>query len=148
MPSGKPGLSDTTKKNMAVVVVWGFLGGLVFAVTPIVDTKASDLLVVIPNPVGFKATVGKIAYGMVTIVNSDVTPQTIVVVTASPRPPFWPTWGGTCNSLANNKVVPGNGTCTFQFGFKPATKGVVRGTGEFTFKSGIKKQINLTGTGE
>lgn len=109
---------------------------------------------VLPDPLYFpQATVGdgvcgsggaSCTYAMATLTNTTNVVQTIK--SASATSPFWVTWGGTCNNLANAKKIQPGASCTLQFGFKPPISGNgYAGTGTINFVSGIKAQITLRG---
>src|SRR5262245_19767414 len=102
---------------LAKLAMCGSIGGLVLAGTSLVETSsaAADVTVT-PQTLSLKAKVGTIAYGMVRITNTGASPETLSGAGA-PNSPFWPTWGGTCNSLTVNKVVLPGQVCTFEFGF-------------------------------
>jgi hypothetical protein len=98
-----------------------------------------------PDPLTFpKARVGETVYAMLTLKNSGKAPQTIT--TASAKPPFGVTWGGTCNSPKVGKVLVGGQSCTLQWAFAPKTPNtVIKGTGSVTFASGTVLKFGLTG---
>jgi hypothetical protein len=120
------------------------LGVLIFAV----DTRPGVAAVTVsPHVVKMKAKVGTITYGVVTITNTGASSEVLWTATA-PNPPFWPTWGGTCNSLLLSKVVAADQSCTFQFGFHPTQKGRVSGQGTLMFLSGANPTVQLKGIGK
>jgi hypothetical protein len=111
---------------------------------------ASPIPLVFPN-----ATVGAGACGSTgaksctyaTVTLTNKTGQDEKIVTASAPSPFWVTWGGTCNSSANNKVVPKGGSCTLQFGFRPTAAGTsYSGIGYVNYESGSITPVPLRGT--
>ena len=84
-------------------------------------------------------------YGTITIANNLGTAQTISG--ASADGPFWVTWGGTCNSTANNKTIASHGSCTLELGFAPTAATTTNGTGTINFASGLVLKFGLRGTG-
>ena len=54
--------------------------------------------------VKIKAKVGTLTYGIVTITNTGASSEVLWTATAT-NPPFWPTWGGTCNSLLLRNIA-------------------------------------------
>ena len=112
-------------------------------------TATPDPLV-FPNAVVGGTTCGSpggtaCTYGTITIANNLGTAQTIS--SASADGPFWVTWGGTCNSTANNKTVPSHGSCTLELGFAPTAATTTNGTGTINFASGLVLKVGLRGTG-
>ena len=75
--------------------------------------------------------VGAIRYQMATITNDGASAMTLTGATRSG--PFWPTWGGTCNSVQSQRVLPAGQSCTFQFGFNPSRPGWQAGIGTIAF---------------
>lgn len=140
--------SRSAKKFLARLAVCGSVGVLVLAVSPLVGTRtAAAAVTVSPASLNLKAKVGNITYGMVTITNTGSTSDTLMSAAGDPRPPFWPTWGGTCN-VQYLYILPPGRSCTFQFGFKPRQKGHVSGQGTVTFQSGATLTIQLNGVGQ
>jgi hypothetical protein len=90
--------------------------------------------------------VGEISYAMVTVTNPNDVPVTLTTANATPNPPFFPTFGGTCN-VTYGWVIPPNTSCTFQFGFKPVKSGTEKGSGTIRFSLGQDLQISLVGKG-
>jgi hypothetical protein len=136
--------SGSAKKLWVRLAVCGLLGVLIFAV----DTRPGVAAVTVsPHVVKMKAKVGTITYGVVTITNTGASSEVLWTATA-PNPPFWPTWGGTCNSLLLSKVVAADQSCTFQFGFHPTQKGRVSGQGTLMFLSGANPTVQLKGIGK
>ena len=75
--------------------------------------------------------VGAISYQMATVTNDGATAMTLTGAARSG--PFWPTWGGTCNSVQSQRVLPAGQSCTFQFGFNPSRPGRQAGIGAIVF---------------
>jgi hypothetical protein len=137
----------SAKKLLARLAACGSAALLALAVSAFADAGSAAAQVTAgPVTPALRARVGTIAYGMVTITNRGSGAEMLMSATA-PNPPFWPTWGGTCNSVAVNKVVAPGRSCTFQFGFKPTQKGHVTGQGTITFQSGNTLTVQLTGVG-
>jgi len=140
--------SVSTKKFLARLAACGSVGLFVLAGSSLVDTStAAAGVTVSPTPLKFKTRVGNITYGMVTITNTGGSSETLTGA-AAPNPPFWPTWGGSCNLAPINRVVLPGRSCTFQFGFKPTEKGNVSRQGTLTFQSGATLTVQLKGVGQ
>jgi hypothetical protein len=132
------------KKKFWARLAMSALVGFILAV----DTGAGMAAVTVtPTVVRFKAKVGTLTYRIVTIRNTGPTSEVIVGATATPLL-FWPTWGGTCNSVLLAKVVAAGQSCTFEFGFHPTQKGTVSGQGSLIFLSGAQPTVHLKGTGK
>jgi hypothetical protein len=137
-----------TKKFLASLAACGSVGLFVLTGSSLVDTSSAAADVTAsPMPLKFKTGVGNITYGMVTITNTGGSSETLTGAVA-PNPPFWPTWGGSCNLPPINRVVLPGRSCTFQFGFKPTQKGHVSGQGTMTFQSGTTLTVELDGVGQ
>ena len=81
---------------------------------------------------------GEFDYQLVTVANTGDADDYIQTATATPDPPFFPTFGGTCNTSigpdgVTNYFIPAGGSCTFQWGFHPARPGKQTGTGTLVF---------------
>lgn len=136
-----------TTKFLAQLAMCGSIGGLVLAGTSLVETSgAAADVTVSPQTLSLKSRVGTIVYGMVTVTNTGASPETLTG--AAGDPPFWPTWGGTCNLTADSRVISPGRSCTFQFGFKPAKKGHIAGQGTLSFQSGATANVQLKGVGQ
>lgn len=136
--------SKNKKKFWARLAVAGMVGVLIFAV----DTRPGVAAVTVsPMVVKMKAKVGTLTYGMVTVTNTGASPEVLLTATAT-NPPFWPTWGGTCNLFLFSKIVGPGQSCTFEFGFQPTQKGKVSGQGTLMFLSGANPTVQLKGTGQ
>jgi hypothetical protein len=82
-------------------------------------------------------------YAIVMLHNNLPTAQTII--SASATPPFWVTWGGSCNNLEYQKTIPAYGGCELQFGFAPDAAGTdYSGKGTVSFESKLKGGLNLS----
>ena len=96
-------------------------------------------------------TVGDFDYQMVTITNGGAEAEYISTATTSGNPPFFPTYGGTCNFSVDetnkNYYIPAGESCTFQWGFHPARPGKQMGTGTLYFDSGATLTVTFTGKG-
>jgi len=109
------------------------------------------ILSVTPTAITFAPTVvGAFNYQLVTITNSGDAADYITTATASPNPPFFPTFGGTCNTSIdpnNNKnyYIPPGFSCTFQWGFHPEKPGRRPGTGTLFFDSGATLAVTFSG---
>ena len=100
-----------------------------------------------PNtPVGPDCPGANCTYAMVTITNTGSGTEHLTGAAAGSYGPFWPTYGGTCNT-PNMYVLPAGASCTFQWGFKPEHPGRVRDTGTINFESGESVSIELDGRG-
>ena len=100
-----------------------------------------------PNtPVGPDCPGANCTYAMVTITNTGSGTEHLVGAAAGSYGPFWPTYGGTCNT-PNMYFLPAGASCTFQWGFKPEHPGRVRDTGTINFESGESVSIELDGRG-
>ncbi len=122
-------------------------------------TILSSNLTVSPTSLTFGPTpVGTFAYAIVTISNSGDAADYISTATATPDPPFFPTFAGTCNTSIDpndpnqrNYWIPAAGSCTFEWGFHPTTHGGGRppwthtGTGTLFFDSSPSLSIDFTG---
>jgi streptogramin lyase len=86
------------------------------------------------------------SYALVTITNNGPGAQTLTTASATPDPPFFPTFGGTCN-VQYAYTIPAGASCTFQFGFNPPAAGSYSGTGSISFSSGVVLNVALAGTG-
>src|SRR5262249_41299087 len=75
------------------------------------------------------------SFDRVSITNGGPTSQILSTATAAPDPPFFATFGGTCNTVYAYNIPPG-ATCTFQFGFNPEVPGSYAGSGSISFSSG------------
>ena len=96
-------------------------------------------------------------FAMVTITNSGDAAD--YIATATPvEGTFFATFGGTCNTsidpsdpLQRNYWIPAGGSCTFQWGFHPTTRGGGRppwtstGSGTLFFDSHAPISISFTG---
>jgi hypothetical protein len=139
--------SRTTKTFFAKLATGAALAMLVLMIT-LIDTRiAAAGLTVKPITVLMKTTVGTFIYKMVTISNTGSTSETITGADATAAP-FWMTWGGTCNNLTYDKVIPAHGSCTLQWGFHPTATGLVTGLGNITFKGGATVSVFLNGIGK
>ncbi len=115
---------------------------------------ASGSISVSPSAVTFpNATVGAACspgpgctYAEVTLTNTSAVTVTLTTATASPNPPFYPTFGGTCN-VTYAYHIPANTSCTFQWGFRPVHHGKTMGTGTIFFDNGDTVTVGLTGKG-
>jgi hypothetical protein len=127
-----------------------------------VSPTSASILTVSPTSLTFGPTpVGTFDYEIVTISNSGDAADYISTVnfpTATPDPPFFPTFGGSCNTSIDpndpnqrNYWIPAGGSCTFQWGFHPTTRGGGRppwtatGSGTLSFDSGASFSIDFTG---
>ncbi len=81
-----------------------------------------------------------------TITNNGELTETLTTAEATPNPPFFPTFGGTCN-VQYSYMLPAGQSCTFQWGFKPQHPGKVTGTGTISFLSGASLGVVLVGKG-
>lgn len=115
--------------------------------------RAAFALTVSPAEVSFANTaVGTVcpgancSYAMVTITNTGTQTERLVSAKGDPTPPFWPTFGGTCNNQYLY-LLPAKESCTFQWGFKPQNPGKFKGTGTISFESGATVTVALTGVG-
>jgi hypothetical protein len=97
-----------------------------------------------PTVVGPECPGANCTYGMVTITNNGTATEHLVGATAGA--PFWPTYGGTCNTPNMYLLAPGE-SCTFQWGFKPEHPGQAHGTGQISFESGQSVSVQLDGRG-
>ena len=114
---------------------------------------ASASLTVSPSEVSFANTaVGSVcpgancSYAIVTITNTGTQTERLVGAKGDPSPPFWPTFGGTCN-VKFLYLIPPKTSCTFQWGFKPQEPGKAKGSGSISFESGAAVNVVLTGVG-
>lgn len=136
------------KKSFARLAACGAAALLALAVSGFADAgSAAAQVTASPVTPSLRTRVGNITYGMVTITNRGSGAETLMSATA-PNPPFWPTWGGTCNLPPINKVIAPGRSCTFQFGFKPTQNGHVTGQGTITFQNGNTLTVQLTGVGQ
>jgi hypothetical protein len=109
------------------------------------------VLSVSPSAITFATiTAGEFDYQMVTITNSGDAGDYIQTATADPDPPFFPTFGGTCNtSIGPDGVtpyyIPAGGSCTFQWGFHPTHPGKRTGTGTLVFVTSAPIDVSLSG---
>jgi hypothetical protein len=85
-------------------------------------------------------------YAEVTITNGGDALEHLSTATTDPEPPFFPTFGGSCNT-PNAYDIPVGESCTFQFGFKPQHPGKFTGTGTINFDSGASVTVDLVGFG-
>jgi hypothetical protein len=100
-----------------------------------------------PTPVGPECPGANCTYEIVTITNNGTATEHLIGASAgTPGPPFWPTYGGTCN-MPNLYVLPPGESCTFQWGFKPEHPGHVQATGQISFESGQSVSVELDGRG-
>ena len=120
---------------------------------PAETATAAAALTVSPSEVSFANTaVGatcpgvNCSYAMVTVTNTGTSNERLVGAKADPTPPFWPTFGGTCN-VKFLYVIPPKASCTFQWGFKPTAAGKAKGSGTITFESGASVNVVLVGVG-
>jgi hypothetical protein len=98
-----------------------------------------------PARVAFNITKpGSISYQLVTITNRGRDTQTLDTAAATPNPPFFPTFGGTCN-VTYAFHIPGGASCTFQWGFHPSAPGNYAGTGVINFAGGTVLHLALAG---
>jgi hypothetical protein len=137
--------------------VVGALGGLVITTTGgfAREQRAGRLgpvLTYFPRPVDFGTTVvGEIAYQLVTIQNNGDADDYLSTATATD--PFFPTFGGTCNTSldpldpTHNYRIPAGGSCTFQWGFNPTHPGKYNGTGTLQFEQSATLPVNFVGRG-
>lgn len=133
------------------------LAGLLGTIAASDQAAATSNLAVTPSSITFPTTpVGGFSYDTVTISNTGDTADYLVTATASPDPPFFPTFGGTCNTSIdpNGRTywIPAGGSCTFQWGYHPTTRpGKGRppwtqtGTGTLFFDSGTTLAVSFTG---
>lgn len=119
----------------------------------------SSNLTVSPTSLTFgPVKVGTFAYAFVTISNSGDAADYISTATATPDPPFFPTFAGTCNTSIDpndpnqrNYWIPAGGSCTFQWGFHTTKRGGGRppwthtGSGTLYFDSAAPISIAFTG---
>lgn len=119
---------------------------------------AASNLSVTPTSLTFGPTpVNSFVYAMVTISNSGDAADYIVTATPS-EGTFFATFGGTCNlsidptdPAQRNYWIPAGGSCTFQWGYHPTTRGGGRppwtetGTGTLIFLNHASISIPLTG---
>jgi hypothetical protein len=109
------------------------------------------ILSVTPTAVTFDPTVvGGFNYQFVTITNSGDAADYITTATASPYPPFFATFAGTCNTSIDpnnqqNYYIPPGFSCTFEWGFNPAKPGRRPGTGTLVFQSGATLAVTFAG---
>jgi streptogramin lyase len=108
-------------------------------------TVSPNALVFPPTPAGPNYP-DNFSFQSVAITNSGPTNQILTTATADPDPPFFPTFGGTCNTVYGYNIPPG-ATCTFQFGFNPPAPGSYTGSGTISFSSGAALHVGLSGTG-
>ena len=117
---------------------------------------ASSNLTVSPTSLTFGPTpVGTFAYDIVTISNSGDADDYISTATATPDFPFFPTFGGTCNTSIDpngrSYWIPAGSSCTFQWGFHPIKRGggrppwTITGSGTLYFDSFAPISISFTG---
>ncbi len=109
--------------------------------TALAQLSVSPAVVVFPD-----TSVGAISYQEVTISNTGSQTENLLTATADPNPPFWPTFGGTCN-VNFGYAVPAGASCTFQWGFKPVHPGRTVGVGTISFESGAALGVVLVGKG-
>ena len=118
----------------------------------------SSILSVSPTSLSFGPTpVNTFAYAIVTISNTGDAAD--YIAGASPvEGTFFATFAGTCNTSIDpndpnqrNYSIPAGGSCTFQWGYNPTTRGggkppwMQTGTGTLTFDSHAPISIPLTG---
>ena len=109
--------------------------------------SVSPSVVVFPNtPVGSACPGDNCSYAEVTITNNGTATEHLISAEATPDPPFWPTFGGTCNT-PDAYFLPAGESCTFQWGFKPEHPGKSNGVGTVSFESGASVGVVLTGRG-
>jgi hypothetical protein len=115
--------------------------------------RAAAELTVSPTAVAFANTAvgtqcpgANCSYAMVTITNTGNQIERLVSAKGNPTPPFWPTYGGTCN-VKYLYLLPPKESCTFQWGFKPQNPGKFTGTGTISFESGATVNVALSGVG-
>lgn len=137
--------------------VVGALGALMITTTGGFTTrkrvaKPGPVLSVSPTAVTFATvSVGAFDYQMVTITNSG--DATDYISTATADAPFFPTFGGTCNTSIDpndpnhrNYWIPAGSSCTFQWAFNPTTHpGKYTGTGTLIFDVSSPLNVSLTG---
>jgi hypothetical protein len=115
-------------------------------------TAASNLTVspavlVFPDTVvGTDCPGANCTYAEVTITNGGTDTETLTTANTDTDPPFWPTFGGSCNT-PDAYMLPAGESCTFQFGFKPTHPGKFTGTGTINFASGASVSVDLIGFG-
>ncbi len=117
------------------------------------SVRAAASLTVSPTEVAFTNTAvgtqcpgSNCSYTMVTITNTGSQTERLVGAKGDPTPPFWPTYGGTCN-VKYLYLLPPKESCTFQWGFKPQHPGKFKGRGSISFESGATVTVSLTGLG-
>ena len=98
------------------------------------------------TPVGPDCPGANCAYAIVTITNTGSETEHLIGAAAGSYGPFWPTYGGTCNTPNMYYLSPG-ASCTFQWGFKPGKPGHVQDTGTISFESGATVSVDLEGRG-
>jgi len=106
------------------------------------------VLTYFPRPVDFGTTmVGEISYQLITIQNNGDADDYLVTATATD--PFFPTFGGTCQTLVDPNDpthkyrIPAGQSCTFQWGFNPDHPGKFTGTGTLDFEQNITLPVNF-----
>jgi len=99
-----------------------------------------------PTPVGPACPGANCTYAEVTITNTGSDTEHLIGAAAGSYGPFWPTFGGTCNTPNMYYLSPG-ASCTFQWGFKPSKPGHVQDTGTINFESGDSVSVELDGRG-
>jgi hypothetical protein len=103
-------------------------------------------LSVSPTGLQFAPTeVDESSFAVVTITNGGPGAERLATASVAAGP-FWPTFGGTCN-VTYAYVLGPHVSCTFQFGFRPATAGAHTATGSITFESGSVLSVPLSGVG-
>ena len=83
-------------------------------------------------------------FAEVTVTNNGATTVTLTTASATPNPPFFPTFGGTCN-VTYAYAIPAGASCTFQWGFRPVKPGKFAGTGTINFDNGDAVTVGLLG---
>jgi hypothetical protein len=139
-------LKDFPRVAIAVVV---FLA-IASLLTPnaFAQLSVSPSVVVFSNtPVGPDCPGANCSYAEVTITNNGSQTEHLTTAEATPNPPFWPTFGGTCN-VTYAYYLPGGESCTFEWGFKPQKPGKFTGTGTISFESGASVGVVLIGKGK
>jgi hypothetical protein len=130
-------------KFLARLAVSGLAG---FLILPVATETSVAGVTLRPTVARFNANVGTLTYKIVRATNTGTSTEVLVSASAT-NPPFWPTWGGTCNiSWAARVLAPGQ-SCTFQFGFHPTARGTVLGVGTLYYLSGTTATVRLRGRG-
>lgn len=121
-------------------------------------TMTASNLTVSPTSLTFgPIPVNSFVYAMVTITNTGDAADYIASATPV-EGTFFATFAGTCNTsvdpndpLERNYWIPAGGSCTFQWGYHPTTRGggkppwTQTGSGTLTFDSHAPISISFTG---